>query len=117
MKVLVLCDDFWHPARVPREGLAALGDCGFTFDFLENSADWSAEKMNDYPLVIFSKSNNVTAADPRPWMNEATEQAFEQYVHAGGGLLVVHFRRCRLRTDPHPAQAHGGRVHASSPPM
>ena len=90
MKTLVLCDDFWHPARVPREGLAALTKQGFTFDFLENALDWSVEKMQDYPLVILTKSNNITAADPRPWVNEEIEQHFVDYVSAGNGLLVIH---------------------------
>jgi type 1 glutamine amidotransferase len=90
MNALVLCDDFWHPAHVPREGLAALGECGFTFDFQEDATEWSAETMNGYPLVILTKSNNITAKDPRPWMSEAIEQAFVSYVQAGNGLLVLH---------------------------
>jgi type 1 glutamine amidotransferase len=116
MKALVLCDDFWHPARVPREGLAALGDCGYTFDFIENAADWSAEKMNAYPLVIFSKSNNVTATDPRTWMSEATEQAFEQYVRAGGGLLVVHSGAAGYEQTPTLRRLMGG-VFTHHPPQ
>jgi hypothetical protein len=45
MKTLVLCDDYWHSVWVPREGLSRLKDQGFTFDWIENAHDWSAERM------------------------------------------------------------------------
>ena len=32
MHTLVLCDDYWRPARVPREGLGALNESEFTFE-------------------------------------------------------------------------------------
>jgi type 1 glutamine amidotransferase len=90
MRILVLCDDFWHPAKTPRAGLEALGECGFEFDWLENAADWSAERMAEYPLVVLTKSNNVSAADKTPWMTAAVEAAFVDYVRRGHGLLVIH---------------------------
>ena len=116
MKTLVLCDDFWHPARTPREGLAALGECGFTFDFLEDANVWSAEKMNGYPLVILTKSNNITAADPRPWVSEQIEQAFVDYVRAGNGLLVVHSGAAGYEQTPTLRRLMGG-VFTHHPPQ
>ncbi len=90
MRVLVLSDDRWHPAAVAREGLAPLAAQDFTFDWIENAADWSAERMAGYPLVLFVKSNNVSATDERPWMTEEVAAAFVDYVRRGNGLLVVH---------------------------
>jgi type 1 glutamine amidotransferase len=116
MKTMVLCDDFWHPARVPREGLAALGECGFTFDFLENANDWSAEKMQEYPLVIFTKSNNITATDPRPWVSEQVEQAFVDYVRAGNGLFVIHSGAAGYESTPSLRKLMGG-VFTHHPPQ
>ncbi len=66
MQTLVLCDDQWHPARTPRAGLSALGDCSFTFDWLENAEEWSAERMATYPLVVLTKANNMSSIDYRP---------------------------------------------------
>jgi type 1 glutamine amidotransferase len=60
------------------------------FDWIENSADWSADRMKDYPVVVLSKSNNVSSADQAPWMTEEVEQAFLEYVRQGNGLLAVH---------------------------
>jgi type 1 glutamine amidotransferase len=90
MKTLVICDDYWHPAVTPRQGLTALGDCGFEFEWLENAAEWSAERMAGYPLVVFTKSDNVSAADKSGWVTAEVEQTFLEYVQAGNGLFVIH---------------------------
>ena len=90
MRALVLCDDRWHPAHVAREGLEALQDCGFDFDWIENATEWSAERMAGYPVVALIKSNNVSASDERHWMTEVVETAFLDYVRRGNGLLVIH---------------------------
>lgn len=90
MKALVLCDDYWHPARVPREGLGTLQDAEFNFDWIENAHDWSAEHMAEYPLVILTKSNHVSSADKTEWMTEAIQESFADYVRKGNGLLAIH---------------------------
>ena len=47
MRALVLCDDYWHPAPVAREGLDALQAKGeFEFDWIEDAGEWSAERMS-----------------------------------------------------------------------
>lgn len=90
MQTLVLCDDYWHPARVPRAGLGALKDRGFTFDWLEDAREWSAERMAAYPLVILTKSNNISSADQTNWMTDEVQAAFAEYVRTGHGLLAIH---------------------------
>ncbi|MBN1936424.1 MAG: ThuA domain-containing protein [Anaerolineae bacterium] len=90
MRTLVICDDYWHPARTVRGGLATLNDSGFEFDWIENAADWSAERMAGYPLVLFAKSDNVSGTDQATWVTDAVQQAFVDYVRQGGGLLAVH---------------------------
>jgi type 1 glutamine amidotransferase len=90
MKTLVLCDDFWHPARIPREGLGALKGSEFTFDWIENARDWLPEQMMRYPLVILTKSNNVSATDQTGWMTDTVQAGFADYVRNGNGLLAIH---------------------------
>jgi uncharacterized protein len=90
MKALVLCDDYWHPARIPREGLGALDRTEFTFDWIENTRDWSPEIMANYPVVILTKSNNVSSTDQTGWMTDAVQAAFAEYVCGGHGLFAVH---------------------------
>ncbi len=90
MHVLVLCDDYWHPARIIRSGLAPLEQTDITFEWIENAADWSEERMIPFPLVILAKSNNMSSTDQSEWVTDETEAAFLRYLQNGGGLLVIH---------------------------
>jgi type 1 glutamine amidotransferase len=90
MKILVLCDDHWHPTRTPREGLGTLATEGFTFDWIENAHDWSPELMGEYPVTILTKSNNVCSSDQTDWMTDTAQSAFHDYVCKGNGLLAIH---------------------------
>jgi type 1 glutamine amidotransferase len=46
--------------------------------------------MNEYPLVILTKSNNVSSSNQNNWMEAEVEKAFVDFVERGGGLMVVH---------------------------
>lgn len=116
MRVLVLADDYWHPAAIPQAGLAPLTEKGFAFDWIEDADDWSAERMGDYPVVLFTKSNNVTAADRTPWVTPEVEVAFRSYVAAGGGLLAIHSGTAGYRETPVFRRLLGG-VFVQHPPQ
>jgi type 1 glutamine amidotransferase len=90
MRILGLCDDFWHPAEVIQKGLTGLSQFGFEFNWIENANEWSASKMAKYPMVILAKSNNISSADETPWITETVQDAFLAYVQNGNGLLVLH---------------------------
>jgi len=90
MRVLVLCDDYWHPARTPRAGLAPLEAAGWAFDWIEDAGDWSAPRMAAYPVVLLTKSNNISSSDRRPWLTPEVQIAFDEYVRRGNGLLAIH---------------------------
>lgn len=93
MRILVLCDDRWHPARTVRLGLDPIEkdkSNGFAFDWIEDVQDWSEEKMMNYPVVILTKSNNISSKNEAAWMTDKVEDAFLRYLQAGNGLLVIH---------------------------
>jgi type 1 glutamine amidotransferase len=90
MRTLVICDDYWHPARVARAGLAPLEQRGFEFDWIEHAGEWSAERMAEYRLVVLTKSNNTSASDQSSWVTDQVEHAFRDYVRQGNGLLAIH---------------------------
>ena len=90
MKALVLCDDYWHPARIPQEGLGNLRGSEFTFDWICNAQEWSPEIMMKYPLVVLTKSNHVSSVDQSEWMTDTVQAAFSEYVRSGNGLLAIH---------------------------
>ena len=100
MKVLVLCGDHWHPPQIVREGLSALAGDGITFDWMEDARDWSPETMLAYPLVILTKSNNVSANDQAEWMTDAVQAAFLDYVRQGNGLLAIHSGTAEYENKP-----------------
>src|SRR5262245_15923625 len=100
MHTLVLCDDYYHPARLPRSGLAPLEQAGFAFDWIEQPSEWSAERMAEYSVVILTKANNISAADKSPWATAEIAAGFQAYVRAGNGLLVIHSGSAGYRELP-----------------
>jgi uncharacterized protein len=111
MKILVLCDDYWHPARVPREGLEPINGTEFTFDWIENAGEWSLDRMLQYPVTILTKSNNVSAADRTAWMTGAVESAFADYVRQGHGLIAIHSGTAEYEGTPILRSLLGGVFH------
>jgi type 1 glutamine amidotransferase len=116
MRVLVLCDDYWHPARTPRAGLAPLAAAGFAFDWLEDAREWPAARLADYPVLLLTKGNNVSAADRTPWVDPAVEAAFHAHVANGGGLLAIHSGTTGYRETPVLRALLGG-VFVQHPPQ
>jgi uncharacterized protein len=100
MKILVLCGDAWHPPEIPRNGLGPLAGMEFTFDYIEDARDWSAETMATYPLVILTKSDNVSVTDKTNWMTDPIQAAFSDYVQQGNGLLAIHSGTAEYEQKP-----------------
>jgi hypothetical protein len=90
MRVLLLCDDYWHPGQVPIDGTAQLATQGFEWDIISNAKDFSPELLSLYRAVLLSKCDQVSQEDKTSWKTEAVQQAFVRFVENGGGLLVVH---------------------------
>ncbi len=116
MRVLVFCDDYWHPARTARAGLAPLEKRGFAFDWIEHAGEWSTERMAQYSLVLLTKSNNVSSTDRSHWVTTENEGVFLQYVRRGTGLLVIHSGLAEYRDLPLMRGLMGG-AFASHPPQ
>jgi type 1 glutamine amidotransferase len=116
MRTLVFCDDFYHPAAIPRAGLEALGDAGYEFNWLENAGDWSAQRMAGYALVVLVKANNISSTDKTEWMTGEIETAFLDYVRRGNGLLALHSGTAGYRQRPILRRLLGG-VFEKHPPQ
>ncbi|MGF0031470.1 ThuA domain-containing protein [Bariatricus sp. SGI.154] len=94
-KILVLCDDIWHPAEVIEKGMLPLAGDAYEFDVVKAAKDiLTPEMLEEYPLIICCKSNNVTSGNSAPWFeNTVTEvmgAEFRKYVERGGAFLSVH---------------------------
>jgi len=90
MRVLLLCDDYWHPAQLLIDGVAPLAADGFQFDIITNAKDFTPNTLSSYPVVLLAKSDEVSHEDKTPWKTEAVQKAFVSYVEDGGGLVVAH---------------------------
>jgi type 1 glutamine amidotransferase len=90
MRILLLCDDQYHPGDIPAKGIAPLKEKGFTFDVISDAKDFRSPMLADYAVVIMSKCDHVTQQDMAPWKTDEIQTAFIEYVEGGGGLLVTH---------------------------
>lgn len=100
MRILVLCGDVWHPPEIPRRGLGTLAGSEFTFDWIEDAWDWTPEIMAAYPLVVLTKSDNVSVADKSNWMTDTAQAAFSGYVRRGNGLIAIHSGTAEYEQKP-----------------
>lgn len=94
-RILVLCDDLWHPAEIIKRGLALLPREKYRFDVVKTAKDiLTPARIADYPLILCCKSNCVNQGNSAPWfeagVTEVMPEDFEHYVRAGGGFLAVH---------------------------
>jgi uncharacterized protein len=78
------------------------------FEWIENARDWSAEIMMEYPLVILTKSNNVSSTDQAEWMTDIVQTTFSDYVRKGNGLLAIHSGTAEYQHKPMLRRLLGG---------
>lgn len=103
MKILVICDDLWHPAEVIQKGMSLIASDKYEFDFVMAAKDILTEKMiSSYPVIINCKGNSITAANNDPWfepgVTEVGPTEFKKYVENGGGFISLHAGNT-FRTD------------------
>lgn len=93
-KILLLCDDYWHPAEVIEKGVLPLLT-EYDVEVVKDAKDiLTPEMIARYPLIINLKGNNLTSGNHHSWFQEnVTEVAgkeFREYVENGGVLLSAH---------------------------
>jgi len=89
MKILLLCDDYYHPGEVVVEGLSYLSK-EYDLTIIKDTKDFSIEMLKLYPLVILGKSNNHSKNDQTDWLTPNIEAGFLEYVENGNSLFVLH---------------------------
>ncbi len=82
VKILILCNDKWHPASIVKKGLNYLED-KHDITWVDNTENWTSETLCNYSLVILSKSGSS-------WMTKKIGENFNSYVENGGSLLAIH---------------------------
>lgn len=95
MKVLVVCDDLWHPAEVIKRGMQGLDSNRYDLDFVMAAKDiLTPEYIKAFDVIIVAKGNAVTSANTAPWFEDTVTEVgakeFREYVEAGGGFISLH---------------------------
>ena len=90
MRVLLICDEHYHPGHVPIEGTAPLKSKGFEIDVIQDSSQFKTEMLDNYQVVIMSNCDQISSDNNESWKTKEIQQAFVDFVEKGGGLLVTH---------------------------
>ena len=90
MKTLCVCNDFYHPGSLVKEGLEFLSDEGYAIDFIGDSSTASHTVLEQYKTLILCKANMTAEDKETAWLNDDWENAIFLFVKKGGALIVIH---------------------------
>ena len=90
MKILCVCNDFYHPGSLVEEGLKFLSDEGYPIDYIVDSSTASHTVLDQYNTLILSKANMTAEDKETAWLNDDWENAIFLFVKKGGALIVIH---------------------------
>lgn len=107
MKVLVVCDDLWHPGEVIARGLAPLSKEGFDLDIVMDGKDiLTKDLLTEYEVMVIAKGDALTGANSQArWFEDGVTavmpEQIREYIENGGGLLSLHAGNC-FRAESRP---------------
>ena len=90
MRILLFCDDYYHPGEIPVKGVAPLQAKGYNIDIINDTTVFDPAIIFDYDVVIMSKCDHISQANNESWKTPEVQTAFVDFVEKGGGLLAVH---------------------------
>ena len=95
MRVLLICDDTWHPADVIERGLQVWDREDFYFDLVKTAKDiLSPAFVSRYDVIVNCAGRSINASNANSWfqpgVTEFGPEGFRNYVRNGGGLVIIH---------------------------
>ena len=67
MRVLLICDDLWHPADVIERGLASMPPEEMEFDLVKTAKDILSEAfVQRYDVIVVCSGNAINASNSAP---------------------------------------------------
>jgi type 1 glutamine amidotransferase len=103
MKVLVTCDDFWHPGEIIERGLKPLAEKGIEFDIMKAPRDiLTKELLKGDDVIINAKSDCFASYNSAPWFDTelptmVMPNDFKEYIEEGHGFIALHAGNCYTR--------------------
>lgn len=104
MKVLVLCDDLWHPGEVILRGMRKIDRSKYDMDFVMACKDILTNDMiREYDVIINAKGNchspgNASAPWFEPGVTAVMPDDFRAYIEEGHGFIALHSGNTYSRT-------------------
>lgn len=93
MKVLVLCNDYWHPGKVIEDGLNRL-NLDYDFDFYNRVLTVDPTDYTTYDTIILARGDNLERSREEklfnPWITDEIIGELTSFVEAGGSLFAIH---------------------------
>ena len=90
LKILLFCDDYYHPKNVPSEGIKPLVAKGFEVEIISDASDFDPKILQNFDVIIMSKCDHISQQNNAGWKTQAIQNAFVDFVESGGGLVVTH---------------------------
>ena len=91
MKILVICDDFYHHGEIIKEGLSFLQDeCELTYATDMSEYSFADKPLSDYSVVIVAKDKHTSKSKEESWFTGEVEKQFADYADNEGGLIFLH---------------------------
>ncbi|MCL1863072.1 MAG: ThuA domain-containing protein [Defluviitaleaceae bacterium] len=90
MKILLFCDDYYHPQSVPVGGMKPLEEKGFVVDVVADAEVFDPSVIVGYDVVVMSKCDHVSQENNSAWKTAEVQAALVGFVESGGGLVVTH---------------------------
>jgi len=119
MKILVLCNDYWHPGKIVEDGLNGL-NLNYDFDFYNRINTTDPTDYSDYDIIILARGNNLERKDDEvlfnPWMTDEIVANLTSFVETGGSIFVVHNGTSEYWDFPKLKNLLGG-IFADHPPQ
>lgn len=117
MKVLVLCNDYWHPGKIVEDGLNGLNS-DYDFDFYDRVRTVDPTDYSSYDLIILSRGNNLERSEKEvlfnPWITDEIIEKLTSFVELGGSIFGIHSGTAEYNEYPKLKELLGG-VFASHP--
>ncbi|MCL1988431.1 MAG: ThuA domain-containing protein [Firmicutes bacterium] len=90
MKVLLFCDEHYHPGQIAIDGVKPLTAKDYEFHIIRNGAAFNPELLQDYSVIIMAKCDEISPEDKTSWKTLEVQQAFIDFIANGGGMIVIH---------------------------
>ncbi len=94
-RILVLCDDFWHPGEIIERGMSLLSGSELQFEFVRDAKDTlTPEYIREFPVIVNCKTDCINGGNQNPWFEEGVTEVmprdFKAYVEEGHGFVSIH---------------------------